>query len=120
MLTILIADDSKASRMMLHNLLIDLLEQEVNFHFAENGEQAVVTYKQEQPDLVFLDLTMPVKNGMQALEEILQHHSQAKVVIVTADTQKITHDRALQKGALDFVNKPISCHLLQRKLGVWL
>lgn len=63
---------------------------------------------------------MPVKSGMEALREIIAADERAKVVIITADTQKITHDTALQAGAIDFINKPLQDALLKRKLEVWL
>lgn len=116
----LIADDSKASRLMLQAMLQKHLDEPFETIMAVNGQEAVALYQNERPDLVFLDLTMPVKSGMEALQEIIALNEQAKVVVITADTQKITHDKALQAGAIDFVNKPLQDALLKRKLEVWL
>ncbi|MDY0135568.1 MAG: response regulator [Thiomicrospira sp.] len=116
----LIADDSKASRLMLQALLQKHLAEAFETQMASNGDEAVAAYLQYRPDLVFLDLTMPVKSGMEALREIIAADERAKVVIITADTQKITHDKALQAGAIDFINKPLQDALLKRKLEVWL
>lgn len=117
---IVIADDSKASRMLLKTMLAACLSDEVCFYFAENGEEAVNVYLSEQPDLAFFDLTMPVKNGMDALSEVVEQQPHAKVVVVTADGQKVNHDRALQLGAIDYINKPIDQEKIKRKLQVWL
>ena len=119
-MNILIADDSKASRMFMKSVLKSLIEEELSFCFAEDGEQAVALYQNEMADLVFLDLTMPKKNGMEALREIIHHDASAKVVIVTADAQKVSHDKAMKLGALDYICKPITEEKIERKLHVWL
>lgn len=118
---ILIADDSKASRMFLKNMIETILSSaEIEFLFAEDGDVAIQRFAEADPDLVFLDLTMPKKNGMEALQAILALNPEAKVVVVTADAQKASHDKALTIGALDYITKPIPEHTLARKLLSWL
>jgi len=117
---ILIVDDSKSSRMYLKMLLTAVLSETVEFVYAEDGEVAVDKFREHQPNLTFLDLTMPKKNGMEVLQDILAIDEEAKVIIVTADAQKISHDKAMQYGATDFINKPISEEKFQRKLQLWL
>ena len=109
--------------MFLTNVLqqsISELGIQAEFFYACDGEEAVKLFKEAHPYLVFLDLTMPKKNGMESLQEILEHDCAAKVVVVTADGQKISHDKALQLGALDYITKPISEEKLERKLHAWL
>ena len=88
--TILIADDSKASRGMMKASLPEDIQNTYEIVFAENGQEAVEQYQAHHPSLCFFDLTMPIMDGMDALKTIIETHPTAKIVIVTADTQK-TH-----------------------------
>ncbi|MEK7359819.1 MAG: response regulator, partial [Planctomycetota bacterium] len=65
-------------------------------------------FKTVAPDVVFLDLTMPVMTGFQALDEIMKIDKSAAVIVVTADIQKKTMDRVLEAGALLVISKPPS------------
>ncbi|GAG93561.1 unnamed protein product [marine sediment metagenome] len=79
---------------------------------AQNGEEAVISYKlmSTKPDLVIMDYHMPVKNGIEALKEILEIDRQAKIMIVSADRsiEKI----AKSVGAVAFMEKPFSMEIL--------
>lgn len=86
MAKILIVDDSKTSRKILRNILEDSGHEVVGE--AINGEEAVVKYKELQPDITTMDITMPVMDGLQALKEIMDTDKNAKVVMVTAAGQK--------------------------------
>jgi two-component system chemotaxis response regulator CheY len=74
---------------------------------AENGEQAVHVYRRDNPDAVLMDITMPRKDGLEALTEIHQFDSRAKVIMLTALNQQSAVTRAIQIGAKDFLVKPI-------------
>jgi two-component system chemotaxis response regulator CheY len=63
-------------------------------------------YKELKPDLTFMDLTMPVMNGFQALEEILKINQKAVVIILTADVQIKAIARAHDLGAFSVLKKP--------------
>lgn len=63
-------------------------------------------YKEIKPDLTFMDLTMPVMNGFQALEEILKFDQKAKVIILTADVQIKAVSKAHDLGAFSVLKKP--------------
>ncbi|BBP42463.1 response regulator [Thiosulfativibrio zosterae] len=117
---ILIADDTRTSRMMMTAAIGADVKESHDIIYAVDGEEAVQQFMDNQPALSFFDLTMPKMNGMEALERILKSHPKAKIVIVTADTQKSTHDKALQLGAIDFINKPISADKIARKMSIWL
>lgn len=117
---ILIADDTRTSRMMLTMALPTEVKADYEVIYAEDGQEAVDQFLANQPDLAFFDLTMPKMNGMEALEKVLTTYPQAKIVVVTADTQKSRHDKAMKLGALDFINKPISAEKIARKMSIWL
>lgn len=118
--TILIADDTRTSRLMMTAALGADIKTKYELIYAEDGQQAVDLFLEHQPCLSFFDLTMPKMNGMEALELILKSHPKAQIVIVTADTQKSTHTKAMQLGAIDFINKPVSAEKIARKMSVWL
>jgi two-component system chemotaxis response regulator CheY len=73
---------------------------------AGNGEQAVALYAQLKPDLVTMDLVMPVMGGLEALRKIRELDSRAQVVVVTALDQKQALMESIRDGALDFIVKP--------------
>lgn len=104
MANILIVDDSRTSRKMLRNLL------EENGHVvvgeAKDGQEGVNLAKELNPDVITLDITMPVLDGIGALELIKQDNPNAKVIMVTAAGQKDKIVKAVKLGASEFVSKP--------------
>jgi CheY-like chemotaxis protein len=105
---ILVADDSKMARRMILKILEDCQETGHEIFQAQNGQEAVDLYKEHMPALVFLDLTMPVMDGFNALKLIKQHDANAKIVIVSADIQQGSMSQVREDGAMDFVKKPNS------------
>ena len=73
---------------------------------AGNGEEAVSLYQQHRPDLVTMDLVMPVMGGLEALRQIRAVDPEAKVVVVTALDQKQSLMDSIREGAIDFIVKP--------------
>ena len=104
MANILIVDDSRTSRRILRNLLED--DGHVIIGEAENGQTGVEKCKELNPDLVTLDITMPIMDGLAALQEIIGYDSKAKAVMVTAAGQKSKMVEAIKYGASDFLSKP--------------
>ena len=73
---------------------------------ASNGEEGVALYAQHKPDLVTMDLVMPVMGGLEALRKIRELDPKAQVVVVTALDQKQALMDSIRDGALDFIVKP--------------
>ena len=73
---------------------------------AENGAQAVEKYKELNPDLVTMDITMPEMDGISAVKEIMKINKGAKVVMCSAMGQQAMVIDAIQAGAKDFIVKP--------------
>ncbi len=104
---ILVTDDSKMARKMVIKTLTENIEGDLEIFEAQNGQEALDLYKEISPKIVFLDLTMPIMDGFAALEKIKEFDENAKVVVISADIQKLSMDRVLQLGAFNFVKKPI-------------
>ncbi|MCV9887775.1 response regulator [Metabacillus halosaccharovorans] len=104
MARILIVDDAKFMRMTLSNILKKA--NHVIVGEAENGIQAIELFEKEKPDLVTLDITMPEKNGIEALKEIKQQYSDAKIIMCSAMGQQKMVVEAIEAGAKDFIVKP--------------
>lgn len=103
---VLIADDAIFMRMMLKDIILKIGMEVVGE--AENGKQAVAKYKELQPDIVTLDITMPEQDGVSALQEILTLNPKAKVIMISATGQQTKVTEALTKGAKDFIVKPFN------------
>jgi two-component system chemotaxis response regulator CheY len=113
MSTIMIVDDAQFMRMRITKLLTKHGYQVIE---AEDGEEAVQTYRSAQPDAVLMDITMPRKDGLTALTEIREIDPQAKVIMLTALGQQTIVLQAMQAGAKDFVVKPYNPERLMKTL----
>ncbi len=102
--TVLIVDDAAFMRMMIKDIL------EKNGYTvvgeAENGNVAVEKYKELNPDIVTMDITMPEKDVITALKEIREYDPNAVVIMCSAMGQQAMVIDAIQAGAKDFVVKP--------------
>ena len=101
---VLIVDDTAFMRMTLKNV-IEKNGYEV-IGEAGDGEDAVSQYRELQPDLVTMDITMPKMDGITAIKEIKQAHPDAKIIVCSAMGQKPMVIEALNAGAKDFLVKP--------------
>ena len=104
MARILIVDDSRTSRKILRNILEEH-GQEVIAE-GKNGQEGFDLYVSLKPDLVTLDITMPILDGIGALQKIMTYNPDAKVVMVTAAGQKSKMVDAIKAGATEFIQKP--------------
>ena len=104
MATVLIVDDSKTSRRILGDVLKNMGLEVVGE--AVNGEEGFLKYKELRPDLVTMDITMPVMDGIESLSLIKHVDENAKVIMITAAGQKEKMVEALKRGADEFITKP--------------
>ena len=101
---ILICDDSSFMRMILKKLLIEKGHEIVAE--AGDGKHAVQLYRQHKPDLVTMDITMPVMDGIQAVKHIHEEDPFARIIMVTAIGQRSIITEAIKAGASSFIIKP--------------
>lgn len=100
---ILLVDDAAFMRMRSAKLLT---EHGYEVAEAENGQDALAKYQTYRPDLVLMDITMPVMDGITATREIKSLDPSAKIVMVSALGQQTMVIEAIKAGAKDFVVKP--------------
>jgi len=119
MATVLIADDAKIMRVNLRKMLEKMGHNIVAE--AENGYDAIEKYKLFKPDLVTMDITMPnvndVEDGIAAVGKIIEHNSNAKIIMVTSHGEQDKVIRAIQNGASNYVLKPIKYEKLEETVG---
>ncbi len=104
MYKILVVDDAGFMRKMVQTHLTKA--GYTDFIEGEDGARAVELYKENKPDLVIMDITMPNMNGIDALREIKSNDPDAKVVMCSAMGQEAMVMDAIKLGALDFIVKP--------------
>lgn len=104
--TVLVVDDSALIRKVLIQMLNENGYQVVGE--ATNGEEGVELYKELEPDIVTLDITMPVMDGVTALKQIKEYDPEAMVAMISAAGQKDKLMDALKEGAELFFTKPFN------------
>lgn len=100
----MIVDDADFMRVTLKNILAET-ELKVIAE-SKNGLEAVEKYKQLEPDIVTMDITMPEMDGITAAEKILNYDEEANIIIVSAMGQKHIVIDAIELGVSDFIIKP--------------
>jgi len=100
---VLLVDDEEGIRHLLKALLSSLGAKVIAE--AANGEEAILAYHKHKPDITFLDIQMPIKNGIDTLKEILADDPNAVVVMLTATSDMDVADSCIELGAQKYVRK---------------
>lgn len=116
---ILIVDDTKVNRMLLKR---ELEQHSYEVAQAENGQQALTMLRNENFDLVLLDVEMPVMDGYKTLEVLKKDHDlrHLPVIMVTSIDEMTSTIRCIEMGAEDYLPKPFNAVLLQARVGASL
>lgn len=115
---ILICDDSITIRKKLQGAI--KIENEVEFYEAKNGLEAIEQYEKHRPTLVFMDIIMPEKDGIEALKGIMALDAKAKVIMLSSVGTKANLKIALENGASDFIQKPWDIHNLNTIISKYI
>jgi len=101
---VLVVDDA----IFMRNLIKDILSEAGYLVVGEagNGEEAVEKCKALKPDIVTMDIVMPVMSGIDAVREIKKVNSDIKIIMCSALGQESLVMEAIEAGALDFITKP--------------
>ncbi|MBD3581215.1 PAS domain S-box protein [Flavobacterium selenitireducens] len=117
---ILIVEDNKINMLLARTLVKKILPQAVVFE-CSNGQQAVADFRNLAPDLVFMDVQMPVMNGYEASKEIRKFNGAGvPIIALTAGTIKGEREKCLEAGMHDYIPKPIVEEDIREILSVWL
>lgn len=121
MIKVVIADDEKAvSKIIQHFIEREKLPLQVE-GIALDGESALRMIREKEPDLVFLDIKMPLLDGFEVMEAVQAMKLDVKIVIITAYESFEYAQRALRMGAMDIILKPIEyeqfTQALRRSVG---
>jgi two-component system, chemotaxis family, chemotaxis protein CheY len=111
MARVLVVDDAAFMRKVVSDALIKGSHEVIGE--AVNGAEAVVSYRDLKPDVTTLDITMPEKDGLAALREIIEFDPNARIVMCSALGQESKVLEAMRLGARDFVVKPFQAARVQ-------
>lgn len=104
MANIMLVDDAAFMRMNLKSILEK--EEHKIIAEAENGKEAVEQFRNKEPELTILDITMPEMDGLEALKKIKKIDDDARIIMCSAMGQQNMVIEAIESGAKDFVVKP--------------
>ena len=113
----LVTDDSKLARLSLIKSLKENVGEAEIFQ-ATNGAEAIEIVINEKPNIVFLDLTMPVMDGYEALPLIIENNPKVKVIVVSADVQEKAKTKVISLGAQLHIQKPINAQKMKDILDI--
>ena len=102
--TILTCDDS----LLVRKKMKDCLSEYGDFDIVEasSGQSSIELFRQHEPDLVFLDIVMPDKTGIEALQEMMAVRKDVKIVMLSSSGTRSHLKAAMEAGASDFIQKP--------------
>lgn len=111
---IIIADDSILMRRNLKSILKQLGYNVIAE--ATNGQEAVELYKRLKPDVMTMDISMPVMDGIEAVNQIVQLYPDANIIMISALNQKEMVFKAIERGAKYYIIKPFKIDMVSKAL----
>lgn len=118
---ILVVDDAAFMRNMIKGVFASMSGFSV-IGEASNGVEAIEKYKELKPDLVTMDIVMPLKSGIEAAREITSADPEARIIMCSALGQESLVMEAIDAGAMDFIVKPFKAEkileVVNRVLGI--
>ncbi len=121
LIKIMLVEDNKVNLFLLKSILKDLLPSS-SFYEAVNGQEAVELYQNVQPDIIFMDIQMPIMNGIEATQRIraIETTRSIPIIAVTAGTTEGEGENCLSVGMNDFLTKPIVRNSIEKTLKQFL
>lgn len=115
--TVLVVDDSRVSRMMLSKVIT---QTDSSWHVVEaaDGKEAIDQARTESPDLIVMDINMPVMDGFEAIEVLRPELPDTTMILLSANIQSSSQARAEELG-VHFIAKPITPAVAEKALAIW-
>jgi two-component system, OmpR family, alkaline phosphatase synthesis response regulator PhoP len=106
--SVLIVDDEQHIRLLIEQTLEELLDEGVELYTASDGDEALAAIEAQSPDLVFLDVMMPRRNGLEVARAVRDELGKADthIVLLTAKGQAVDREAGLAAGANRYLTKP--------------
>jgi CheY-like chemotaxis protein len=117
---IMIVEDNKINMLLLKTILKNLYLNATIFEIY-NGKEAVDQFEIVNPDIIFMDIQMPIMNGYEATKEIrnLKSGLNIPIIAITAGTEKEEKDKCIKAGMNDYISKPIIKGIIEEMLSKW-
>lgn len=109
---ILVVEDSRYMREFLGNIIMGMGYE--HLYFAEDGVQAIEKATLIKPDLITLDISIPIINGLEVVSKVLEVSPKSKIIMISAMHDQGTIKQAIKKGASDFIHKPFQKETLEK------
>lgn len=116
MKTILIVEDIELNI----DLLTQILEEDYNILVAKDGAQSVVLTEQNHPDLILMDISLPIMDGYEATRTIRKTFPSLPIIGLSAHAMQGDDEKAKAAGCTDYLTKPVDEDLLLEKLKQYL
>jgi CheY-like chemotaxis protein len=115
---VLVVDDQEVNQIVMDGILKYHFGIEASF--ANDGKEAVDMVSRGDYDLIFMDLNMPVMNGIEATREIIRTNPNIPIVAVTTNTSAQSRQECFEGGMVDFIMKPIDLKILKNVMQRYL
>ncbi|MCA1965106.1 MAG: PAS domain S-box protein [Flavobacterium sp.] len=117
--SILIVDDNKINMLLTKTLIRNKVPSSIIYE-AKNGQEAVDLALENKPDIIFMDIQMPIMNGYEASTEIRKTNPNTIIIAITAGIITGEKEKCLEVGMNDFIIKPIDKILFETTLFKWI
>lgn len=119
---ILLVEDDPALRDLISLVLKRKLSSKIQLITASNGEDALIALKKDQPDIMVLDILLPLMNGLQVIQQMKNEKifERTKIIVITALGFKEVVQKVLNEGVNDFLVKPLDLNMLCSRIQRYL
>lgn len=113
---ILVAEDTESNFL----LLSIILRKQYEVLRAYNGEEAIILCREEKPDLILMDIKMPIMDGLEATKQIRRFNTQITIIALTANAYDSDREKAYEAGCNDYMAKPVVASKLREMIEHYL